>query len=99
MEQIFAILRGKGGAFQVEQVGEVNGNPVFLRVMRDFIAPYHTHKQCDEMFLIFDGELILDVDSSSYTLTSGDTFTIKAGQTHRSRVPKYAELMVIGGHG
>ena len=48
--------------------------------------PWHRHPTADELFLVLEGELIIDFqDRDSVTLTPIMIFTVPAGVIHRTR--------------
>lgn len=97
MKNIFEEISKAEGAWNSEQIGEINKNPVFVRVMHGIEAPFHIHKKSDEMFIVLEGELHIDMKNESVCLTKGQSFTVLAGTEHRARVNKSAHLIVIGG--
>lgn len=97
MSQIFPQLDEAKGPLTAVPVGQVNGIPAFARVMENFEGPCHVHENSDEMFIVLSGVIYLDFDSTSVKLCAGESYTVPAGVTHKSRVPGRAELIVIGG--
>ncbi|MDP2286497.1 MAG: cupin domain-containing protein [Pseudohongiella sp.] len=97
MSTIFPKLKHASGAFTAVPIGEVNGSPAFARVMEGFEGPLHLHNSSDEMFVVLSGVVYLDLEAGSVKLEAGDSYTVPAGVTHKSRVPGRAELIVIGG--
>lgn len=97
MKNIFEEISKAEGAWHSEQIGEINKNPVFVRVMQAFEAPFHIHKNSDEMFVVLDGELHIDMNNESICLKKGQSYTVLAGTEHRARIPASAHLIVIGG--
>lgn len=67
-----------------EIVSEVNDHVVRLAVIN---GDYHWHKHddCDEAFLVLEGELYIDLEERTVSLEPGDLFTIPAGVMHRTR--------------
>jgi mannose-6-phosphate isomerase-like protein (cupin superfamily) len=97
MNSIFPQLDGTKGPFTAVSIGEINGVPAFDRVMEGFEGPRHVHETSDEMFIVLSGVVYLDFDSSSVTLSAGESYTVQAGVAHKSRVPGRVELIVVGG--
>lgn len=97
MTTVFPQLGDAKGQFTAVPIGQVNGIPAFARIMEGFEGPRHVHARCDEMFVVLSGIVYLDFESGSVTLKAGESYTVPAGVSHRSRVPGRAELIVIGG--
>ncbi|WP_237690887.1 cupin domain-containing protein [Paenibacillus caui] len=66
-------------------VGEVNDHVVRAAVISgDF--HWHKHEDCDELFLVLEGELFIDFeDQETVSLKPGDVYTVKANVLHRTR--------------
>ncbi|MDH5180579.1 MAG: cupin domain-containing protein [Gammaproteobacteria bacterium] len=97
MKNIFEEISNVSGPWYSALIGEINTNPVFVRVMQAVEAPFHVHKNSDEMFIVLEGELYIDFPNDTICLRKGDSHTVVAGTEHRARVPDYAQLIVIGG--
>ena len=97
MNSIFKILANKEDTWFTKNIGEPNGNPVNIRVMNNYIAPFHTHENSDEMFIVISGTLFIDMTKHNIELNEGESYTVSAGVEHRARVEGRAELIVIGG--
>jgi len=80
-----------------ENIGSPNGSPVSVRVMNDIEAEFHVHNNSDEMFIVLSGNLYIDTKDKTIELSSGESYTVKAGVEHRARVIGRAELIVFGG--
>ncbi|WP_371873902.1 cupin domain-containing protein [Dictyobacter arantiisoli] len=66
-------------------VNEVNESCLRLAVMEGEY-PWHRHPGADELFLILEGELIIDFqEHETVTLHPNDIFTVPAGVVHRTR--------------
>jgi len=66
-------------------VNEVNESCLRLAVFTGEY-PWHRHPESDELFLVLEGELIIDFrDHESVILHPNDLFTIPAGRIHRTR--------------
>ena len=77
-----------------EQVGTVNGNPVFRRIMQNSTTNFHAHDS-DEMFIIESGELQIDFKAETFKLTKGNSFVVKAGIQHRAIAKRKVTLIVV----
>ncbi len=96
-QNIFKELSKDEGEWHSEKTGDIDSRPVYIRTMKDTQAPFHIHKNNDEMFVVLDGELHLDMKNDSVCLKKGESFTVRAGTEHRARVIESAKLIVIGG--
>jgi mannose-6-phosphate isomerase-like protein (cupin superfamily) len=64
--------------------GEVNDHVVRAAVI-DGDFNWHKHENCDELFLVLDGELFIDFEDGTESLLPGDVYTVKAIVLHRTR--------------
>lgn len=65
-------------------VAEVNDHVVRAAVM-DGEFHWHKHDDCDELFIVVEGELFIDFDDHTVSLSPGDLFTVPANVLHRTR--------------
>jgi mannose-6-phosphate isomerase-like protein (cupin superfamily) len=65
-------------------VGEVNDHVVRAAVI-DGEFHWHKHENCDELFLVLEGELLIDFEDRTVALQPGDVYTVKADVLHRTR--------------
>ena len=69
-------------------VGQVDDYCAYLvRIEGNYL--FHQHQK-DEMYLVLEGELVIDYDptetsGASVTLKQGETLVVQAGDRHRSR--------------
>ena len=66
-------------------IAELNGQAVKLaKVQGEFV--WHDHAQEDELFLVFAGTLVIDLEGGrSVILTPGEMYVVPRGVTHRPR--------------
>ncbi|MGI9529655.1 MAG: cupin domain-containing protein [Acidimicrobiia bacterium] len=65
-----------------------------VRVEGEFV--WHTHEDTDELFLVVEGELLIDLKGTdSVTLTEGDLFVVPAGTQHRPRASAEAKVLLL----
>ena len=76
-------------------VSEVNGHYIKLaKLMGDFIWHHHAHE--DELFYVFQGELILEMRDSTVHLTAGQMYLVKKGIEHKPRTgPDGAQVILF----
>lgn len=66
-------------------VNYVNDSCLHLAVLIG-VYPWHFHPASDELFMILEGELLIDFqDRDTVILKPNDIFTIPAGVIHRTR--------------
>ncbi len=66
-------------------VKEVNESCLHLAVMKG-TYPWHRHPDADELFLVLEGELIIEFqDREAVTLQPSEILMIPAGVIHRTR--------------
>jgi mannose-6-phosphate isomerase-like protein (cupin superfamily) len=66
-------------------IANVNDHCMRLAVMDEKTYPWHTHPDSDELFLILEGELVIEFnDEPSVRLNSGDFHKVPAGKVHRT---------------
>lgn len=75
-------------------IAELNGQQVKLaKIQGDFV--WHNHAEEDEMFLIFKGELFIDLPDKTVSLGPGDMIVIPAGVEHRPRTKDEMEVQLM----
>jgi mannose-6-phosphate isomerase-like protein (cupin superfamily) len=65
-------------------IGEVNDHVVRAAVI-DGEFHWHKHENCDELFMVLEGELFIDFEDGTVSLKPGDVYTVKANVMHRTR--------------
>ncbi|WP_127529558.1 cupin domain-containing protein [Paenibacillus kobensis] len=65
-------------------VSEVNDHVLRAAVI-DGEFHWHKHEECDELFLVLEGELIIDFEDRTEVLQPGDVYTIPRNVMHRTR--------------
>ena len=78
-----------------ENIARFNNNSVRLRAMESCEAPWHSHEETDELFLVIDGSIVMDTEQESVIVGKNQLFVIPRGIKHRSRVEGKATLLVI----
>ena len=57
---------------------------------------FHKHDDQDEMFLVLEGQLILDIEGEgTVTLDRHQGFTVRRGVIHRTRSPERSVVLMI----
>ncbi len=65
-------------------VSEINNHSLRIAVI-DGEYHWHSHEDCDELFLVLEGELFIDFEDRTVSLKPGEMFTIPAATRHRTR--------------
>lgn len=76
-------------------VGRLNDYELKLvKVQGEFV--WHQHDDTDEVFLVLDGELVIDLpDGQAVTLGPRETATVPRGTQHRPRAARETTVMLI----
>jgi len=97
MNDFLKLIRSKNEKWFSKTIGKPNDNPVTVRVMENFMAPFHVHEKRDEMFFVLSGDFFIDTKEGSIHLKKGQSYTVPAGIKHRARTQERVELVVVGG--
>jgi mannose-6-phosphate isomerase-like protein (cupin superfamily) len=65
-------------------VSEVNDHVLRAAVINGEFH-WHKHDDCDELFMILEGELLIDFENETVVLSPGDVYTIPQNVMHRTR--------------
>ncbi|MGZ4107531.1 MAG: cupin domain-containing protein [Tumebacillaceae bacterium] len=66
-------------------VNDVNESCLRMAVFQG-VYEWHFHPDCDELFLVLEGELCIDFqDGSTVVIHPQEVFTVPAGVVHRTR--------------
>lgn len=73
---------------------QVNESVVRLGVVQ---GEYHWHKHDndDEFFYVVEGELLIDLESKTVALQSGQGFVVPRGLTHRTRAAERTVILMV----
>ena len=75
-------------------VGRLNDYELkVVKVQGEFV--WHQHDDTDEVFLVLDGELIVDLPDGAVVLGPRDTVTVPRGMQHRPRAQQETTLVLI----
>jgi len=75
-------------------VAELNGQEFKLvKIKGEY--PFHAHENEEEMFFVWDGEMILDFEDRSVTLSKGEAVVVPKGVIHRPRAEKECRVFLI----
>lgn len=75
-------------------VGELNGQHVRLaKLQGEFV--WHHHDQEDELFLVVQGQLVLELRDRKVVLDPGEFFIVPKGVEHRPVAPKECHVLLF----
>lgn len=75
-------------------IGELNGQHVKIaKLLGEF--PWHKHDNEDEMFLVLEGELLLEFRDKKVYLTKGEFLIVPRGTEHRPFAAKEVSVMLF----
>jgi len=75
-------------------VAELNGQEFkVVKIQGEY--PFHAHEDEDEMFFVWDGEMILDFEDRSVPLSKGEAIVVPKGVIHRPRAEKECQVFLI----
>ena len=56
---------------------------------------WHVHKDHDELFLVYEGSIVIDTDEGSVELNAGQVTVIPKGLRHRPSAKKQAVVIML----
>lgn len=75
-------------------IADYNDNDVMVvKFAGEF--PYHLHEDTDDFFLVLHGEMTMDMEDASHTVTAGEMFIVPRGVTHRPRAADECHVLLI----
>lgn len=57
--------------------------------------PWHRHRLCDELFLIYDGEITLGTEQRDVSLKAGEMAIVPKGMLHRPTASEWATALLF----
>jgi len=82
------------GFYDPKIVGELNNQQVRLAKFKGEFK-YHKHDHEDEMFMVIQGEIIIDTQEKLVNVKQGEFIIIPKGQVHRPIAEKEAHVMLF----
>ena len=91
-------LREKLGKFDEhwtpKVVAEMNDYQFKLvKIEGDFV--WHDHSDTDEVFIVLDGEMVIEFEDGRVSLSAGEMFVVPRGVRHRPFAEKECRLLLI----
>ncbi|MEM6470650.1 MAG: cupin domain-containing protein [Planctomycetota bacterium] len=75
-------------------VADYNDNEVMVvKFQGEF--PFHLHENTDDFFLVLKGEMMMDVEGVSHSVSAGEIFVVPRGVMHRPRAERECEVLLI----
>ncbi len=75
-------------------VAELNGQHVKLaRIQGEFV--WHSHEQEDELFLVLEGELVMQFRDREIALSPGEMIVVPRGVEHRPIAPLETKILLF----
>lgn len=59
------------------------------------VLPFHTHENEDELFIIHNGEMIMELENEKIPLKKGDIYLVEKGILHRPIAKEVCEVILI----
>ena len=56
---------------------------------------WHTHTGCDEIFIVFKGEMRIDFRNESVALKEGELFVVEKGREHKPFSEEGCEIIMV----
>jgi hypothetical protein len=56
---------------------------------------WHKHDNDDEFFFVVDGQLLIDLENRTQTLSPGQGFVVPKGVMHRTRAPQRTIILMV----
>lgn len=84
--------------WEPRRVASVNNHDVKVaKVQGEFI--WHSHPNSDEMFMVLDGELVIELRDGDVVLGPRDVYVVPKGVEHRPRAVAQTAIMMVELHG
>ena len=75
-------------------VADYNGNDVMVvKFIGEF--PFHSHPDTDDLFLVLEGEMVMDLEGETHTVKAGELFVVPTGVLHRPRAEHECKVLLI----
>jgi mannose-6-phosphate isomerase-like protein (cupin superfamily) len=82
--------------FSPKIIGEVNDQFIKVVKIKGDKVPWHNHKHEDELFYIFEGSLVLEIENQeAVIMQKGDLYVVKKATNHRVTSDEECFIMLI----
>lgn len=90
-----AIAAGRPNFWDQEVILEANGS-LFKAARGIGSTNWHAHDDQDEVFLVIDGELIIELRDHEVPVGPGQIYVVAAGVEHRPRALRETRFLIVG---
>ena len=90
-QQKFSLLTGQWAPRVIAEMNDYQFKIVKLE--GDFI--WHDHKDTDETFVVFEGDLRIDFRDGAVRISAGEMFVVPKGIEHKPYADKEVKLLLI----
>ena len=82
------------GHWDPHVIADYNDNEIMVvKFQGEF--PFHLHEDTDDFFLVLHGEMMMDLEGSSQTVSAGELFVVPKGVVHRPRADAECQVLLI----
>jgi mannose-6-phosphate isomerase-like protein (cupin superfamily) len=75
-------------------IGEMNDYQFKLvKIQGDFV--WHDHKDTDEVFIVLDGEMVIEFRDGVVKLSKGEMYVVPKGAEHKPYAEKECHVMIV----
>ncbi|MBM7587506.1 mannose-6-phosphate isomerase-like protein (cupin superfamily) [Bacillus pakistanensis] len=75
-------------------IGEMNDYQFKLvKIQEDFV--WHDHKDTDEVFMVIEGEMVIEFRDGEVKLSKGEMYVIPKGVEHKPYAEKECHIMIV----
>ncbi|USK56273.1 cupin domain-containing protein [Cytobacillus solani] len=75
-------------------IGEMNDYQFKLvKIQGDFV--WHSHKDTDEVFIVLDGEMVIEFRDGEVKLSKGEMYVVPKGVEHKPYAEKECHVMIV----
>ena len=64
-----------------------------VKVKGEFV--WHAHEETDEVFLVIDGELIIEFRDGEVEIKAGEMYVVPRGVVHKPRAERQCHIMTV----
>ncbi len=89
-------LLGLDNYFIPKIIGEENDQYIKIVKIKGNHVPWHNHRNEDEMFYVFKGSLLLEIENKgAFIMRQGDIYVVKKATNHRVSSKRECLIMLI----
>ena len=77
-----------------KKIGELNGQQILLaKIQGEFV--FHKHDDEDELFMVLEGQLVLELRDRTIVVNPGEFYTVPKGVEHRPVAEAECSVMLV----